>query len=360
MTQARNPSPPSSKRGPLRRVFVWIGKALLLLLALVMLAVVAGLLWQAVASARDARLHPAPGELVDVGGRTLHLVCTGEGTPTVLIEAGAQDWSTGWQRPQVAIARHTRVCSYDRAGLGWSEPSDDPKDGHHMVEDLRRLVVAAEVDRPLVLVGHSLGGMLNRIYSDRYPNDVAALVLLEPGAPDQLAEMFPEANGEPAFGAWVETLAAALTRLGVVRWFYRDLFEGKGYPEAEVAAARARMARPSATRALASTVRHLAVTAEQTRASTSLGDLPVSVVYSTKFDEVGTSFENEAERTEFKRAMVAHWEWLASLSEDGGTPIVLEGANHLTMVRDDRYWPEVVEVIVARVEQVRALSDGGR
>jgi pimeloyl-ACP methyl ester carboxylesterase len=225
-----------------------------------------------------------------------------------------------------------------------------------MVEDLHRLLAAANVPRPVVLVGHSLGGMLNRIYYEEYPEEVAAMVLLEPGDPDQLDEMFPGAGGGPAFGGWVDTLASVAARLGVVRWMYRDLFEGKGYPESEVAATRARIATPAAVRALASTVRHLPITAAQTRANVGLGDLPVAVVYSSKFDEVGTHFESEAERQEFRAASIAHWEYLAGLSERGGAPILIEGANHVSLIRDDRYWPLVVEIILERVEKARELS----
>jgi pimeloyl-ACP methyl ester carboxylesterase len=271
----------------------------------------------------------------------------------VIIEAGAQDWSTGWQRPQSAIAQHTRVCTYDRAGFGWSDASDDPKDGLHMVGDLHQLLATANVPRPVVLVGHSLGGMLNRIYYQEYPEEVAGIVLLEPGAPDQIDEMFPEAGGGPAFGGWVDVAASIAARVGIVRWMYRDLFEGKGYPDNEVAATRARMALPAAARALASTVRHLPVTTAQTRVNVSLGDLPVAVVYTSKFDEIGTHFESEAERQDFRAAYIAYWEYVSGLSQRGSAPIVIEGANHLSLIRDDRYWPLAVEVILEQVKEVR-------
>lgn len=346
----------ASRFGSIRFALRWVGRGVLALVALVLLAAVLGFAWQSVGVIRDVRRYPAPGSLIDVGGRRLHLDCRGEGAPTVIIEAGAQDWSTGWQRPQAAMARHTRVCAYDRAGLGWSEASADPKDGAHMVEDLHRLMAAADMPRPVVLVGHSLGGMLNRIYYQRHPEDVAGLVLIEPGDPEQIDAMFEGTVGEPAFGGWVDTLASVAARLGVVRWMYRDLFKGKGYPDGEVAATRARMVVPSAVRALASTVRHLPVTSAQTRANDSLGELPVAVVYTSRFDEVGTSFDSEAERREFRAVYIAHWEFLASLSTRGGPPIVVEGANHITLIRDDDYWPLAVEVILDTVDEVRALS----
>jgi pimeloyl-ACP methyl ester carboxylesterase len=235
--------------------------------------------------------------LIDICCRSLHLDCRGGGTPAVVIEAGAQDWSTGWQRPQTALAEHTRVCTYDRAGLGWSDSSPEPPDGHHMVEDLHRLLEAAGVEKPVVLVGHSLGGMLNRIYYERYPGEVAGMVLIEPGDPDQLDATFEsligEVSGEPLYGAWVDMVASAAARVGLVRWMYRDLMKDKGYPKAEVAEMKAMLIRPRAVRALASTMRHLPVTNAQTRENRSLGDIPLIVIYSSKFDEYGTFFDNE-------------------------------------------------------------------
>jgi pimeloyl-ACP methyl ester carboxylesterase len=343
--------------GIVRRVWRWIRRGLVVVAVLAVVAAGLGWIVQSLASARDARRFPAPGALVDVGGRSLHLDCKGEGTPTVVIDAGAQDWSTGWQRPQAALAEHTRVCTYDRAGMGWSDPSDDPKDGLHMVADLKSLLDAADVERPVVLAGHSLGGMLNRIYYQQYPDEVAGMVLLEPGDPDEIEAMFKDSDGGPAFGSWVDTLASAAARVGVVRFLFRDLFEGKGYPADEVAVTRARLARPAATRALASTVRHLPVTAQQTRDNRDLGDIPLRVVYSSRFDEVGTSFESEQERREFIAASIAAWNALRKLSTRGREPVMVDGANHVSLVRDDRYWPQAIAVILDVVEEVRSLAE---
>lgn len=341
----------------LKRIWRWTLRTLVVVVALLALVTATGCSWQAWSTWRDAKLYPPPGELVDIGGRSLHLVCMGEGSPTILIESGAQDWSTGWRRPQQAMAAFTQVCSYDRAGIGWSEPSSDPKDGLHMVADLHALLEAARIEPPVVLVGHSLGGMLNRIYYSEYPNQVAGMVLAEPGDPDLVQEMFPESPGEVAFGSWVDTLASMATRVGLVRWFYRDLFEGKGYPDGEVARTRARIPLPASTAALASTVRHLPVTAAQTRRNESLGEIPLIVVRSTKFDEVGTSFENEEERQQFRGDSIAAWDKLGTLSTRGRPTRVVEGANHITLVREDEYWPEVVAAVEQVVGEARTGSE---
>jgi pimeloyl-ACP methyl ester carboxylesterase len=340
-----------------RRLLRWTFLAVAGAIGLLVLAGVAGATWNARAARRDAQEFPQPGDSIDIGGRSLHLVCLGEGSPTVVIEGGAQDWSTGWRRPQEAIAEFTRVCSYDRAGLGWSDASPDPKDGRHMVADLHALLAAAEIVRPVVLVGHSLGGMLNQIYYQQYPTEVVGMVLAEPGDPDLVQEMFPDSHGVPAFGDWMDTAASLAARLGLLRYVYGDLMEGKGYPEREVLETRARVVLPDAAANLASTIRHLPVTAEQTRETTDLGDIPLVVVRSTKFDEVGTRFDDEAERQQFRRDSIEAWDQLATLSTRSANTVVVKDANHITLIRDDRYWPAVVEAIEQVVEEVRNRSN---
>jgi pimeloyl-ACP methyl ester carboxylesterase len=336
----------------------WVWRSFVIVGVILLLAALVAVIVEAVRSSRDVRDFPARGVMIDIGDRSLHLDCRGDGWPTVVIDAGAQDWSTGWQRPQGALAQHTRVCTYDRAGLGWSDPTPEPQDGEHMVDDLQRLLEEAAVEMPVVLVGHSLGGMLNRIYYERYPNEVAGMVLLEPGDPDQLDATFEslvgEITGEPLYGRWVDALAAGAARVGLVRRMYRNLMKNRGYPEAEVAETKAMLVRPQAVRALASTMRHLPVTNAQTRAVRTLGDIPLAVVYSSKFDEYETHFESEAERQEFRAESFAHWNYLKGLSSRGREPVMIDGANHLTMVRDDKHWPQVVEVILDVVDEVRA------
>lgn len=350
--------PPTEQRpGWGRRVLRWLWRGFLTVVALVLVTVSIAVLVESVRSHREGREFPPRGELIDIGGRSLHLDCRGEGLPVVVIDAGAQDWSTAWQRPQAALAQHTRVCTYDRAGLGWSDPSPGPHDGLRMVEDLQRLLQAAEVEKPVVLVGHSLGGMLNRLFYERYAGEVAGMVLLEPGDPDQLDATFEglvgEVTGEPIYGAWVDVLASGAARVGLVRRMYRNLMKDKGYPEKEVAETKAMLVTPQAVRALASTMRYLPVTDAQTRENRSLGDIPLAVIYSSKFDEYGTHFESDEERQQFRTESFAHWDYLVGLSSRGWGPIEIEGANHLTMVRDDRYWPDAVEVILEVVSSVR-------
>jgi pimeloyl-ACP methyl ester carboxylesterase len=128
---------------------------------------------------------PPPGKLVDVGGWRLHLNCTGEARasqPTVILEAGKGDFSVEWSLVQPGVAKFARVCSYDRAGDGWSDLGPHPRTFHQIVYELHTLLDKAGVKPPLVLVGHSYGGWLVRLYASTYPADVAGMVLVEAGA----------------------------------------------------------------------------------------------------------------------------------------------------------------------------------
>ena len=120
--------------------------------------------------------YPPPGQLIDIGGRKLHLYCTGSGSPTVVLIAGGGAFSIDWALVQPKIAEHTRVCSYDRAGLGWSDPGPSEETVEETVNDLHVLLRASAEKRPFLLVGASIGGIFIQAYQRAFPEDVAGLV----------------------------------------------------------------------------------------------------------------------------------------------------------------------------------------
>jgi pimeloyl-ACP methyl ester carboxylesterase len=126
-----------------------------------------------------------PGALIRSRNIALHMLCTGSGSPTVLLEAGLGGNYLDWTFVQPELARTTRVCSYDRAGAGWSERSPNPRTTDEIAAELHRIVGVASIDRPFILVGHSFGGMAALRYARLYPKDVAGLVLLDSAHPDQ-------------------------------------------------------------------------------------------------------------------------------------------------------------------------------
>ena len=142
---------------------------------------------------------PPIGQLVDVGGYRLHLACQGDGGPTVVMEAAIGETGLMWSLVQPAVAKTTRACVYDRAGLGWSDPSPRPRTAEIMVEELHTLLGTAQVPGPYVLVGHSFGGLLVRLYAARHPQGVAGLVLVDSAheqqyrrAPTEIQELLPQ------------------------------------------------------------------------------------------------------------------------------------------------------------------------
>jgi pimeloyl-ACP methyl ester carboxylesterase len=139
-------------------------------------------------STQLASLGPPPGRMVDIGGRKLHLHCVGAGSPTVLVEAGASSFAIDFSLVQPDIAKTTRVCSYDRIGFGWSDPSAGTDPG--TVANLHALVQAAGEKPPYVLVGASRGGLSVREYVARYPDEVVGMVLIDPTHEDRLFTTF--------------------------------------------------------------------------------------------------------------------------------------------------------------------------
>jgi len=134
-------------------------------------------------------LYPPPGRLYRVDGFNMHLYCTGSGAPTVILESGVGDDSLKWGKVQPELSKVTRVCSYDRAGLGWSDPQPGIRDSNSIADQLHGLLAAAGIGGPHVLMGHSIAGLHMRAYVSKYPQTVAGLVLVDVGTPSQIQQM---------------------------------------------------------------------------------------------------------------------------------------------------------------------------
>ena len=187
-----------------------VQRRLLQAAAIVIFLVLAGATYQGVATALERREFPHPGRLVDVGGHQLHLYCTGEGRPTVVLEAPAAGMSAAWAWIQPQIAATTRVCSYDRAGLGWSEAGDAPFDPAAVPAQLQALVERANERGPFVLAGQGLGAALARLDVERFGADAVALVAIDPPAAVVNASQRARTTRLVAFSPW-------LARTGVLR-----------------------------------------------------------------------------------------------------------------------------------------------
>jgi pimeloyl-ACP methyl ester carboxylesterase len=187
------------------------------LAVLVTLLVLAGLIFQVIGSARDARRFPPPGQLIDIGGHRLHIYCMGRGTPPVVMDSGFPGSSLSWTFVQPEVATFTHACSYDRAGLGWSDAGPMPRSSRQIVEELRALLLNAHVEGPFVLVGHSFGTFTARLYASTYPGDVVGMVLLDPIHPSEWLEMTKAEARKLAGAIRLSRYGAFLARLGVAR-----------------------------------------------------------------------------------------------------------------------------------------------
>ena len=182
---ADEPKPAVKGRSLLRRIGLVLGT-----MAGACLVFVLGLsIWNlAVVHWQQAHIN-LPGALYSVEGRQMHLYCSGAGSPTVVIETGVGSTSLGWYLVQERLSSLTRVCTYDRSGLGWSEPRDGPQDSETIARRLHILLNDAGVPRPLLLVGHSGGGLYIREYTREFPDEVAGLVFVDSSSPRQMDEL---------------------------------------------------------------------------------------------------------------------------------------------------------------------------
>lgn len=197
--------------------------------------VLAGVTYQSVATALERRQFPYPGRLIEVGDHQLHLHCTGTGTPTVLLEAPAAGISVGWAWVQDDLTHITRVCSYDRAGLGWSEAGNGGYRAARVPDELHTMLERARERGPFVVVGHELGASYARMFASRFRNETAALVLID----DPSASPEPAADGTRLVRAW-----PWLARIGLLRATRALSRRASGFPAESGGAIRAFLNRP--------------------------------------------------------------------------------------------------------------------
>ena len=185
----------------------------------------AGTTFNVVATHHYHARHAAPGSLYVVDGFKMHLHCSGEGSPTIVLDSGLGDDSLIWAKVQPELSKTTRVCSYDRAGFGWSDPRPGPREADRIAQELHGLLAEAGISGPTVLMGHSVSGLYIRAYAARYPHNLSGLVFVDGSTPLQ-QDRFPaelreeDNNAEREFMKlkWLEILGIARA-MGLCRHF---------------------------------------------------------------------------------------------------------------------------------------------
>ena len=214
-------SPTPSQPRRTHRILRWTVRVVVGLVAVIVLLVAVGASYEAIMAAGDDTRYPAPGQRVDVGGYRLHVHCVGEGSPTVVLDAGLGGFSLDWSLVQPELAATTRVCAYDRAGYGWSDPSPHARTPSQIADELHTLLVNAGIQGPYVLVGHSAAGKDVRLFANRYQQVVVGMVLIDARHESVDTNRSPEAlAAEHTQQRRFQRTIWAAARIGLVRAFW--------------------------------------------------------------------------------------------------------------------------------------------
>jgi pimeloyl-ACP methyl ester carboxylesterase len=205
------------------------------LLSLLLILGLAGATFESLGRAKAAKIHPAPGQMVDIGGRRIQLDCRGTGYPTVVFESGLDTLGAlSWSVVHDQIAKTTRACAYGRAGIMWSDPSNRTFSAEHVAQDLHTALAVAGEPGPYVMVGHSLGGPYLLIFTGRYPDEVAGLVFVDASHPDQRERLAAAAGKAVSAGVGMAHLGRLVSGSGLLR-----LIMPRGAPPAHLPLAAA-------------------------------------------------------------------------------------------------------------------------
>lgn len=296
----------------------------------------AGAIFEVLAASGDAERFPVSGPNVDIGGHSLHISCLGQGRPTVILDAGLGGTSLDWILVQGRLAAHTRVCAYDRAGMGRSDPGPEPRSPARIADELSQLLKTAAVPGPYVLVAHSLSGKSARLFAAAHPEDVVGMVLVDTRSEKIDAETTPEEA--EAFAAALKRQALLLTlarKLGLVRLLGSILTEEQGMPPGVATEMALLQTQPQSLRT--TTAEGLARSAnDRALAGALLGEVPLVVI----------AAEDSMARIPGWAAAQAE---LATLSR-AGRLVIAEGSSHSVQIDQ----PEIV------IDAVLSVLDAAR
>lgn len=312
---------------------------LIFILVLTALTCIAG----SIAKNRLAAQYPAPGKLVDVGGYRMHIHCIGEGSPTVVMEAGLNDFSLQWSAVHEEIGQFAKVCVYDRAGFGWSEASPHPRTVATMVSELHTLLQNAEVEGPYVMVGHSFGGIIVREFAHQYPDEVTGMVLVDSAHEHHFVRI-------PAFTTLTEAMAsqfklfASLNSFGIMALSPTQI-PARGLEGEALEQYRALLATTDYFNA--AVIESSSFLAElgngSTRKPKSLGDLPLFVLTRGLPDSL--PILSEQENTQYDASWHEMQRELVGLSSNG-KQIVAQSSGHYIQLDEPNLVIEAVRELI--------------
>lgn len=328
---------PTTSRRSIRR---WGRRTSLGLFATLLIVMLGGLTFERLAQASDARNYPAPGQMVDAGGHQLHFYVTGAATdqPTIILEAGNGGFSSQWVWIQEALSTQTRVVSYDRAGLGWSEADSQPRDVFRNAEQLHTGLASLNIEPPYILVGHSLGGVFILAYAEQYPDEVAGLVFLDSSHPDQINRLPSELAEAQQNAKAIGDVTSILAHFGVMRLLQLHAPFVATLPERQKAET---LALSSTTHYQSAMFGEMVVfddAPEQLGSLSGFGDLPIIAL------SAGEQLNNPDLPPSSGEVFLELHAELASLSTNGEHRII-DGADHYSILMEQDYARQVVAAI---------------
>ncbi len=319
-------------------------RILLSMVVLVTAAVAGSSLYNAIVLHHFWALHPHPGVIVEAGGYKMHIDCRGSGSPTIILETGLGSDSLIWGGVQPELSKTTRICSYDRGGFGWSDTRPDPRDADHIADDLDHLLVQAGITGPIVLMGHSIGGLYLRDYTMRYPN-VVGLVFVDSSTPFQDRKLGTWRRRGPPF--WAIRLAFIV---GVPRLMGMCSSGAKG-ADAEIKRLQAEATCRTHVSAVSAEGNSIEQSSQQTVHSGPYGALPILII-----SHDPSNLRPKQTRTKLDSDREAAWNQMQEdlkLLSTRSRRIIARGSRHDIML--DR--PDLIEKEVPLfIEQIRGTA----
>ncbi|MBX3000888.1 MAG: alpha/beta fold hydrolase [Caldilineaceae bacterium] len=311
----------------------WIKRGIIGLLAFIVIIIAGLFIYESLAEAATRRNYPPPGQMVDVGGYRLHLHVMGEdrGLPAVILEHGGISMSAQWGWVQPELVQHTQVVAYDRPGMGWSDAPPSPLDAQQVIDDLYAALQQTGVDGPYLLVGHSMGGLMTRLFAQSYPDEVAGMVLVDPRDIAE-HELLPF-----TLDPFMHRVALTASRLGIPRLAGMADADSQGLPPQQYAEAVAIYPSHRQIRGWESEGRLGESATDLLRQGETWGDFPVVVLDATQADGAFDAQQREI--------LTAQFEQIAAQS--GGRRQPVPGAGHVTIVTQQQYAQVIVDAVLA-------------
>ncbi len=313
-------------------------KKIVLIVGYSLLAVIiVGYLYQTISTEQDRSKVEMPGKLIKANDYSLHLKCTGSGSPTIILEAAAGELSSSWGWIQPELTKETRVCSYDRQGRGWSTGQNVEGNLEAVAKDLHTALTGAQLNDKYILVGHSLGGIYIRKYQELYPDEVIGLVLVDSSHPYQITN-YPEYGIQAKNTANNFTLYSYLARIGIMRAFISlgGSVAFSSLPERELNEYKYFWVSPEYFSSVANENNQSETILKQSQELSSLGGIPLRVISSDQANEDWNVLQGD----------------LLNLSSES-TRITVPESTHMSLLFNKDHAHRTSEVILALLESIR-------